>query len=169
MNEPTADIDPNSLMARFKPNLALVLVALLCMAWISKELYAGALDIIPQVLGTAAAEDAPEGGSTLAGDIAAGDVKGALIQLLLHIIGGQLLLPIVAGLVAMGVKLLDEKPADKPTVPASTHEHTTGLLMAQADANGKALMSGLRSVQSQLADKENNDAASNHPERRRGD
>ena len=115
-------------MNPIKPNLWFVVAALVTLGFMSKALYQGALEIIPQVLGQPEAVAAAEGedgnkGATLAGDIAKGDVQGALIQLLLHIIGGQLLLPIIAGLVAMGVKLLDEKPEPaEGTVPKSTHE-----------------------------------------------
>lgn len=125
-----------------KPNLICVVLALLAMAWLSVGLYEGALDVVPLVLGGSAEADgaADGGGGTLAADIAEGDTRGALIQLLLHIIGGQLLLPVVAGLVAMGVKLLDEKPADAPPVPAATHERVVAdLLAAQRAADDRAV------------------------------
>ena len=122
--------DKPQMFTQCKVNLWFVVAALLALGWMSKGLYQGALEVIPQVLGqpeavaaAAGGEGGQQQGATLAGDIAKGDVQGALIQLLLHIIGGQLLLPIIAGLVAMGVKLLDEKPDAAPaTVPAATHE-----------------------------------------------
>ena len=94
-------------MNPLKPNLCIVVIALLAMAWIGYKVYVGLFDAIPTLLN-------PDAGT--------GDVKDGIIQILLHLLTGTLLIPIAGGLVAMGVKLLDEGPAE-PGVPASTHEN----------------------------------------------
>lgn len=72
----------------------------------------------------------------LSGAETVGQAQDAAIGLLAHIVGGgSLLLPITSGLVAWGIKLLDERPPDQPMVPAN-------VVLAMIDAQGAAAVAG---------------------------
>ena len=90
-----------------KPNLLAVLLALCWLAWLGKDLYDGIIGAMQ------ALTNAPESPTAH---------LEAMNTLLLHLVGASVFMPIIAGLVAFGVKLLDEKPEPQPTVPATTHE-----------------------------------------------
>ena len=72
----------------------------------------------------------------LSGATTVGQAQEAAVGLLAHMIGGgSLLFPITSGLVAWGIKLLDERPPDEPTVPAS-------VMLAFIEGQGAAAVAG---------------------------
>ena len=115
-------------MNPIKPNLLMVIVAMLIMAWIGYKIYENMFGALAALSGVVS-DDA---GQTVAA--ATGNVKDKMIQVLLHILAGTLILPIITVLGGMGIKLLDEKPGR--TVPAETHE----LLMNQIESKDALMM-----------------------------
>ena len=100
-----------SVLRAVKPNLIVVVAALVGVCWLIVGLMDGAMDAVAklvQMSATAATEQDPTRG------IPTGMLE-AVVSFLGHLLGGALLIPIVNALSMFGVKLLDDPP--KPGVP----------------------------------------------------
>ena len=98
-----------------KPNFLACVVGLLLTALMGMWLYSR----VTKLLGE------------LAGASTVGEAQQSAFSLVAHIVGGgSVLVPVVAGLVAWGIKLLDEKPEPGPTVPADVHGRIVELILA---------------------------------------
>lgn len=97
---------PENPMMRLKPNLIIVIGALVALAFIGRDLYGSIIDAMSALTSAETPVASLE----------------AMNTLLLHLLGATLLVPIVTTLGGMGIKLLDEKPEHQRTVPAETHE-----------------------------------------------
>ena len=98
-----------------KPNFLACVVGLLLTAFMGMWLY----NRVTKLLGE------------LAGAATVGEAQQSAFSLVAHIVGGgSVLVPVVAGLVAWGIKLLDEQPEPGPTVPADVHRRIVELILA---------------------------------------
>ena len=89
-----------------KPNFLACVAGLLIVGFMALWLYSRVTELLGQLSAAATV----------------GEAQQAAFGLLGHVVGGgSLLVPVVSGLVAWGIKLLDEKPEPGPTVPADVH------------------------------------------------
>lgn len=110
-------------MNPIKPNFLACVVGLLAVGLMSLWLYARVTTLLAAL---SAAETV-------------GEAQQAAVALLSHIIGGgSILVPVVSGLVAWGIKLLDEHPEPGATVPADVHQGVVEMLLADARTTADA-------------------------------
>ena len=97
-----------------KTNLVFVLLALCFLAWLGRDIYHLIVEVV-QSLNAAETR---------------ADFLEATNALLLHLLAGTLILPFITVVGGMGIRLLDEKPEQHPTVPADTHDKAVDQLAA---------------------------------------
>ena len=140
-----------ALFGRLKPNFILVVAALLFMAWLYKDMVLVLVDSAMALVNAGAiapADDTP-GAVVAAAEDAVAQTKNAAFNFLGAVVGSVLLMAIVSGLVMALGKLLDERPPEAPTVPASTHEK----LLDRDERMGK-LEAGLARLEKAIANAE---------------
>ena len=99
-----------------KPNFLACVVGLLLTAFMGMWLYNRVTKLLGELAGAATVGEAQQSAYALVG----------------HIVGGgSVLVPVVAGIVAWGIKLLDEQPEPGPTVPADVHRQIVELILAE--------------------------------------
>ena len=117
-----------------KPNFVVVVVALCFMGYLVFELYDNIAEIFKGMAEAETTDKMWESMATLFG----------------HLLVGSLIMPIVTGFVAMGIKLLDEKPENGQTMPVTAHEKSMEMLahnnaLAEAAAKLQATKEKLES------------------------
>lgn len=102
-------------MSPIKPNFLCCLFALLIVGLLAMWLYSSVTDTLKELM---TAETV-------------GEAQRAALALMGHVVGGgSLLVPVVSGIVAWGIKLLDERPEPGPTVPADMHGEIVKTMLA---------------------------------------
>lgn len=102
-------------MNPIKPNFLCCLFGLLLVGLLAMWLYSSVTDTLKALMTAATV----------------GEAQRAALSLMGHVVGGgSLLVPVVSGIVAWGIKLLDERPEPGPTVPADMHRQVIELVLA---------------------------------------